>query len=911
MRQQPLPFNRHAGKKMAIIQYKDICGLDNGARFHNVDLHIHSYGASHDVKDATMTPEAIVDSAVTQGLSVIAITDHNSNANVQRALNHAQQYAGQLLVLPGVEVTTAHGHLLAYFAPERTADLAKFLSRLDLTGKMGDENTRTAKSMADAIAEAEKLGGICIAAHIDRDKTGFDMFAPGFQNWKKDIITSPGLYGLECDAIEALVWYSEEDETGSAGVERKKMLTARKLVAELSARHHLAHVQSSDSHSMKRFEHQDPSKPWTRIKLAELSFNAIRVALIDPTARVRACGSVPRSIPRIRGLSITGGFLHGEMIHFSDNLNCLIGGRGTGKSTAIRAIAYAFGLNNEFGDFDNCPDSVCVFCEDANGILYRYVRTRGGEIDVKAKEDGSVNDVPVDAFRIEYYGQGELAEVAKDPLNTPELFQAFLDRHTNLRDLIETEESLVTSLRENAGRLNPLESAFGQLSAKKKSLEEIEKKLKVAEDGKLRDVVGTQSKLASEKTVRESIEAIATEYTSNWTLSNIQRSFDQILVTAGTCTEDEASKKSMLAMKAALAKSNAAVRQKELELNAILKECAKELTKLAGELKTSHQRMSSEVAAKLADLKARGIATDIPGLEALLRQKTSVAKEIAAVEQRADERKQCREQRTKLRTELKDVRKRMTERRKEQLKGINANLGATVNDYTVFVKYDDAGITTEFKQFMQQHMHGTYLQDNVIESVCSHITPSELADFILDLNHAKISAVAKVSTEWAERIVEKLCYWNILFELQALAKQPKPIITVRTKSVPPREIPIFQLSDGQRHTILLTVAMLAESNVPLVIDQPEDDLDNAFIFSSIVATLRAIKEKRQVILVTHNANIAVLGDSELILPMCRENDCGKAKDRGSIDSGATKLCVQNVLEGGRAAFLRRKEIYNH
>ena len=664
-----------------MILYKDICRLDNGARFLNVDLHIHSYGASHDVKDATMTPEAIVDSAVKQQLSVIAITDHNSNVNVQRALDHAQKYAGHLLVVPGVEVTTAHGHLLAYFAPDQIADLSKFLSRLDLIGDMGDDNTRTAKSMADTIAEAEKLGGICIAAHIDREKTGFHVFTLGFQNWKKDIITSPGLYGLECDAVETLVWYSDQDQVGSAGVERKKMLAARQLVKELSARHHLAHVQGSDAHSMKQFEHQDPSKPWTRIKLAELSFGALRIALVDPTARVRACASIPRSIPRIRGVSMTGGFLNGEVIHFSDNLNCFIGGRGTGKSTAIRAIAYAFGLNDEFGDYDNCPDSVCVFCEDANGILYRYVRTRGGEIEVKAKEDSSITDVPVDSCRIEYFGQGELAEVAKDPLKTPELFQTFLDRHTNLRDLIETEEALVTSLRENAGRLNPLETAFGQLDAKKKSLAEIEKKLKVAEEGNLREIVGKQSKLASEKTVRESIEAIATDYTKGWTLSNIQRSFDQIVATAGLCTDDDASKKAMAGMKDALVASNTAVKQKEIDLNAMLKTCATKLMKLVGELKASHQRMSAEVVAKLADLKSRGIATDITGLEALLRQKTSVAKEIAAVEQRADERKQCCEQRVKLRADLKDVRARMTVRRKAQLKGINANLGVTIRDY--------------------------------------------------------------------------------------------------------------------------------------------------------------------------------------------------------------------------------------
>lgn len=895
-----------------MAQFKDISVIDNGARFHSVDLHIHSHGASHDVKDPTMTPEAIVDSAVRQGLRVIAITDHNSDANVQRAIDHGQaNYLGQILVLAGVEVTTAHGHLLAYFAPDRVSDLQKFLSRLDLVGQKGAENTRTAKSMADTIAEAERLGGICIAAHIDRPKTGFEMFAPGFQNWKKDIISSVGLYGLECDTVDALGWYSESDDPGSAGVERKNILSSRRVIGGLSARHHIAHLQGSDSHSMKEFEHQDPTKPWTRMKLNELSFHALRIALIDPTARVRACASVPRSIPRVRGIALTGGFLHEEQIHFSDNLNCFVGGRGTGKSTAIRAIAYAFGLNDDFAEYDNCPDSVTVFCEDDNGILYRYVRTRGGDIEVKAKEDRSISDVPVDAFRIEYFGQGELAKVAEDPLRNPGLFQEFLDRHTNLRDLLETEESLVTSLRENASRLQPLEAAFGQLTAKKKTLEEIEKKLKLAEEGNLREIVAIQSKLASEKTVREAVEAIAAEYTAGWTLSGIQRSFDQLLGTAGVCTEDNDSKKLMNAIRGTLARNNELIKQKEIELNTLLKSCASELLQSANGLKVSHQRMSGEVATKLADLKARGLATDIPGLESLLRQKTTVAKEIALVEQRADELKTCREQRVKLRTRLKEVRESMTARRKGQLKGINANLGATIRDYVIFVKYDDAGITSEFVTFMQQKMQGTYLQENTIENLCGRIFPSDLADLILTRDHAKIALTGNISVEWAQRIVEKLCYWNILFELQVLAKQPKPIITVRTKSTPPKEIPVLQLSDGQRHTILLTIAMLADSNVPLVIDQPEDDLDNAFIFSSIVTTLRAIKEKRQVILVTHNANIAVLGDSELILPMHRENDCGKSRDRGSIDANATKRCVLDILEGGSDAFLRRKEMYNH
>jgi wobble nucleotide-excising tRNase len=110
---------------------------------------------------------------------------------------------------------------------------------------------------------------------------------------------------------------------------------------------------------------------------------------------------------------------------------------------------------------------------------------------------------------------------------------------------------------------------------------------------------------------------------------------------------------------------------------------------------------------------------------------------------------------------------------------------------------------------------------------------------------------------------------------------------------------------------MLTIAMLAESNIPLVIDQPEDDLDNAFIFNAVVRVLRTIKERRQVILVTHNANIAVLGDAELLLPMKRDGDCGEVFDFGSVDKTETKKAALNILEGGEIAFQRRREIYGY
>ncbi len=894
-----------------MVLLKDIAGIDNGAAFLNVDLHVHSYGGSVDVKDASMTPEAIVDSAIAQGLSVIAITDHNTDKNVRAAITHALPHAGQLLVLPGVEVTTSHGHLLVYFPPERSEELSRFLVKLDLVGNPGEANTHTRKSMADAVAEAERLGAICIAAHIDREKTGFEMLAKGYPNWKRDIITSAGLYGVECDADQHLIWYSDSDEAGSAGAERRQLLQARAASPGLRGRTHLAHMRNSDAHSMAQFQGSGIQKPWTRMKLTELTFSAVRTALVDPTARVRAKTILPRSIPRVRGMALTGGFLNGEMIHFNDNLNCFIGGRGTGKSTAIRSLAYCFGINDDFGEYGNCADSVVVYCEDADGILYRYERSRGGEVSVRAKEDAAITDVPSDVFRIEYFGQGELAEVAKDPLHTPQLFQAFLDRHTTLSDVIATEAQLVRQLQENASRLLPLEGNFSVLPEKKKTLSEIETKLKIAEEGKLREIVGTQSRIASEKTVRGSVEKIVQDYKGGLGFSVLEKNFEQLVTTAGELTSDEKCKTSIGAIRSAIEATNTLLKKKESELNVLLKAQAAELEKACGELKASHARLEGELATKISDLKTKGLAGSIVELQQLLMKKTATSGEIAGIEQRKPELEATRKQRLDLLGKLREVRQAMADRRKAQLANINANLARTITEYTVFVKYEDTGIVDEYMRVVLEKMSGTYFQEQSAQQLCERVAPSELGRMILASDAGGIAKAAGIDVKWAQEIIGKLRFWNTLFELEVLAKPPKPTITVRTKTTPARDIPVIQLSDGQRHTILLTIAMLAESNVPLVIDQPEDDLDNAFIFSSVVQTLRAIKEQRQVILITHNANIAVLGDSELLLPMHRESDYGRVFERGAIDREGTKLCVQNILEGGPEAFVRRREIYGH
>ena len=199
-----------------------------------------------------------------------------------------------------------------------------------------------------------------------------------------------------------------------------------------------------------------PPKATTRIKVAELSFQALKAAFADPEARIRINDLVPNSIPRVIGVSIGGGFLDDAAIHFSDNLSVLFGGRGTGKSTAVRAVAFALG--KDLYDPAQAPfQSVSLFCEDAGGVQYRFDRAAGGDIVGRIRtstEDKSV--VTHEAFPVEYYGQGELGEVAQSSLQDSSALQSFLDRHIAFDGALERQSNLVDDLREIANVLAPL-----------------------------------------------------------------------------------------------------------------------------------------------------------------------------------------------------------------------------------------------------------------------------------------------------------------------------------------------------------------------------------------------------------------------------------------------------------------------
>lgn len=120
--------------------------------------------------------------------------------------------------------------------------------------------------------------------------------------------------------------------------------------------------------------------------------------------------------------------------------------------------------------------------------------------------------------------------------------------------------------------------------------------------------------------------------------------------------------------------------------------------------------------------------------------------------------------------------------------------------------------------------------------------------------------------------------------------------------------PLSVASAGQKTTAILTF-ILSFGDVPLILDQPEDDLDNRLVYDLIVDKMRQIKEKRQVIVVTHNANIPVNGDAEYVVSLSSETHNLKIQAEGTIEDEKVKNEICEVMEGGVEAFQTRAKRY--
>lgn len=872
--------------------------IDNGAHFIRADLHIHSYGASRDVRDPLMTPDAIVAEALARRLSVISVTDHNVVMNVEAAIAAAAPYPNELIVIPGVEVTTADGHLLAYFPEAESA--RRFLGLIDVIERTKSNDGRTKMGMADVAATARSCGGLAISAHIDRDSTGFEC-APGYQAWKRDIVCAPGLVGVELYDVTNIDWYSNADPN----IDRQTLLRHRRNSSQCCI---LGTYQSSDAHTLQDFR---TATRWTRLKMDELTFEAFRIALLDSSARVRAVDSVPSHYPKIIGMSLDGGYLDRQDFHLSPNMNCFFGGRGTGKSTVLSSIAGALGIDDVMDSRNDCPDVIRLWVEEASGAVSYYEKRRA-----QLTQVAYLDEAPDDAaqtFDVEYYPQGRLEEISVGLVDQTANLQGFLDEHCAPIDgLLREEQNLRVSLKTDRSALLALETELAALPKLRADAKAYTSRIEAAEKNNLRQVAEFKAGLEREERYLALVKAELSKYELG---AIVKGPVDVIALEAsiGKMLNLKASRKARADIVDTVARLNTVIESARSSIKNAALQAMSELEKHRQQLAGVHNDLRARISRKEQQLAKVGMGVGLKDLDNAIRSQARVASQIAVLEAKLVERNERRSVREQKLEELRSCWARVVEERKTQLAPINRNLRDTIDEFKVNFYYDDANDRGEYFVLIRDAMQGDYLQEEQARQLCRVVSPQDLASILKAGDPEALRAVLLRANldfdKWSGRIVRRSGRLSARLALEETWRPPIPVLKILTKGKPAREMAAVELSDGQRHTILLTVAMLSTSAKPLLIDQPEDDLDNAFISHTIVDVLRRVKERRQVLVVTHNANIAVLGDAEQLFPMQRQGDKGVVINAGSIDRAVTRTEVERVLEGGREAFNRRARLY--
>lgn len=881
-----------------------------GATFFRADLHLHCHGSSHDVSDVTMTPEAVVTTAVNERLAIVAIADHNEIDSVERAIAAA---VGQpVIVIPAVELSTPQGHLLCYF--ETLAALKRFHGRLTVMDS-GRPNSRVQQAMIECLNLAQEQGGFCILAHVD-GPSGFDTEVPGASPHKADVLTHPALLGIELKSATSTISYSLTDPDSNRcqfGAQRIKTL-------QLGSRQYLARVLNSDAHKLEALgRNAEQSRKLTRYKMDTPSFQALRVALQDADSRVRIEDLVPASIPHVVGLYADGGFLAGQTIQFSLNLNCIVGGRGTGKSTTFEAVRCLVGdtdTASKVVDSEVWPDAIYLVWRDKSGQLHNLARHKDGVIE--NLDDPNMGPC---AFEIDCFGQGEAQRISQQAQSNPLALLEYLDRFIDVTAAKAEEEAARQQLLDLQTEIEGAEQKVEQIQGAERVLAVTKQQLQALQKPDVKELIELQRKLAQEKQVRTQITALLTQakrgsstaVSPHESITEIRELADPANLSVGGAE--------FKVISAGAATLEMTLTTAESNIKSGIATFEQVVTTQFAQWRTKESDAQNKIDEKRRELEGLKIQFDMSYIQKLTQDEALQQQNVKNLKTWIPKLQELRTHRNKALQERWKTRNKVAMLRDAFGRHASQTLRQALSDLNVSLKYEANAYSQEATDQIIQAMGWRTNQQPRAAFLVGILTVPALLDAIYKNNIQPITAlktregVEIFNMAEAQDILKRLGAQPVKYMLErvALHDRPRLMVTKRVTDSDGSERyasrDFAKLSLGQQQSVLLALMLAADSDRPLIIDQPEDNLDGEFIYATLVPVLRQAKERRQVIIVTHNANVAVLGDAEQIVVMKANNDHGEIVARGSIDHATTRDAACGILEGAREAFLQRAKMY--
>jgi predicted ATPase len=867
-----------------------------GAAFVRADLHVHTYADS----DASPQPDlaGYVSAAIENEIDVLAITDHNSTRFVEEALTAAT--STELTVLPGIEISTRAGHLLGLFDPDRFEELEAFATAENLRlKKLSDIERRSERSLIELIEEIGERGGLAIPAHIDATK---GMVGQMSQDEMTGVLTSPHLAGLEFTTREALEqWFTDADPDTN----RLAAWKARQRKRELAARG-LARLMSSDAHSAEKVGRDRASRTLTRLRLDDPNFAAIRNAIqLNPKARCKAEVTLPASYPQILSAAFEGGFLDGVRLEFSPNLNCLIGGRGSGKSTALLAIRAALGASTPSGedpdDEERMPEKTTVVFVDNAGSERVAIRERGS---TPVTPEGA----PIH-LRLADLGQDESGRLARGYRDEPLALLSFLDGFLVKHELIEQEEVVLAELAENGTEVVRTAGTTKKINSLEIQQKQQEDTLRAAEQGKIEEIARYALLLSTQGPLLKRLDTLV-EAASKGEVKRVHIDLDS-LATEYKADLSEGPAKEFVdgedGLRALLSRFQAESERIATDTATGIGGAASDLHKRLEAWQQRQGELEQRLEAKREELKEKGLEIQAGAILNISKRLNQIKTQLVAERKRSKEHTEALAGRGALLQQLNGLRDRLYQLRKKKLGDIAAAANANTDGLRIHVIFDKAGVDAEWRTWLSRQFS---LREPRVTRAAEMISPARFAD-LLQSDPQALAASKEPNGEEPfelEKIEALARDWDTIFELQTMRLEDRPRIEVQ-RGTSPKPHPFDHLSAGQQRSVLLSLMLCAERSEPLVLDQPEDHLDGQYIASTVVGHLEAAKERRQVLIATHSPNLVVLGDAELVVPMRLEDDHGRPYEPGGVDRPATREQVCALLEGGREAYRRRGERY--
>ena len=892
--------------------------ISPGSRWWRVDLHAHS-PKSHDFKDQ---PEEKADAmhrwleaACDSGIEAIAVTDHNTAEAIGIIQDAVSKVDAAPVVFPGVELTANDGcHLLLLMDlscnQQHVDDL---LSRAEVP--VDNRGKQTARSPLSVEKILEECGdeALVLGAHVN----GADGIQKLGGEQRIAVLGNTKLAGVEVQP---------DLDCASDWLDGSKPEVGRRL----------SQVWGSDSHSF-----DDIGQRFTWVKMTKPNLEGLRLALLDGETSLKPArqGDVAdpnsRASHAIESIIVHEGKLIGRStpmeVRFNPWLNAIIGGRGTGKSTLVDFCRKAMRRDGELDGADSQEEGALrnVFdrrmrvpaSRSAEGLLRENSRVevvyrKDGERfllswsqdgaaqsiarlsgDEHIPEEGSISE----RFPVRIYSQKQLFALAQDQNalltvidDVPAVQAAASDRR---RGQLENE---YLSLRSEARAAAALASELPNLQA---SLNDARRKLDVLQQGDHAQILSTY------RARRQ------TDDTWNAILEATQRGVDAVSAAVeelsvaelnlGADNEDDAPRAAIRRAHQSLEQLIGEFRQ---GVAGNITDLEKQLAEVragtdANEWSTAVQASELEFQSTVARLAEEGI-TDPSEYGALVDQATRLEAEIERLSGERQRVINLETQAAEVLAKYREERGQLNARRREF--AISASGSALRVEVNAFARHSNLADDLEGILGIQR-----FQEDR--RAIAGRIRPQDDGEWSWERLDAVIAEMRRfhsgMTDTWDTQDARfKSALRGIPPErIDRLALYlPEDAVSVSFRDAGGSNgwRSLSQGSPGQQTAALLAF-VLGFGNEPIILDQPEDDLDNTLIYELLVKRIRETKSTRQMIVVTHNPNIVVHGDAEYVISLDFPNGQTTVRCSGGLQEISVRDEICRVMEGGREAFQSR------